>query len=66
MERLKLETSNFVYGLTMSGISLPMSNCSQSWRGHGHATHFYILDLENFATADCWCTGVTEAIELEL
>ena len=26
-----------------------MSNCSPSKRDQGHVTHFYILDLENFA-----------------
>ena len=33
----------------MWSISLPMSNCSPSKRDQGHVTHFYILDLENFA-----------------
>ena len=28
------------------------------WAWSGHVTHFYILDLENFATASRWCNGV--------
>jgi len=39
----------------MRSISHPMSNCSRSGRGQGHATHFYILDLENFAKANAPC-----------
>ena len=29
-----------------------------SGRGEGHVSNFYILDLENFATASRWCIGV--------
>jgi len=28
-----------------------MSDCSLSGRGQGHVSNFYIVDLENFATA---------------
>jgi len=34
-----------------------MSECSLSWRGHGHVSNFYIVDLENFATANRRYTG---------
>ena len=43
-----LETSNFVHG----SASLVMSECSLSGRGQGHASNFYIVDLESFATGD--------------
>ena len=45
-----LETSNFVHWSAM-GLSLVMSECSLSGRGQGHVSNFYIVDLENFATA---------------
>ena len=56
-QRLTIETSNFVYGLAMRSLSLVMSECSLSGRGHGHTSNFYIVDLENFATASCRYTG---------
>jgi len=34
-----------------------MSECSLSGRGQGHASNFYIVDLENFATASRRYTG---------
>ena len=34
-----------------------MSDCSLSWRGHGHVNNFYIVDLENFAIANRRYTG---------
>jgi len=34
-----------------------VSDCSLSGRGHGHANNFYIVDLENFATASRQYTG---------
>jgi len=34
-----------------------MSECSLSWRGQGHVNNFYIVDLENFATASRRYTG---------
>ena len=49
-----LETSNFVHGSAMRSVSLVMSDCSLSGRGQGHnfnLSNFYIVDLENFATA---------------
>jgi len=57
-ERLRLETSNFVYGLAMSSISLVVTDCLLSGRGQGHVSKFCIVDLENFATASHRCTGV--------
>ena len=52
-----LETSNFVHGSSMRNLCLVMSECSLSWRGHGHVSNFYIVDLENFATASRRYTG---------
>ena len=34
----------------MQSLSLVMSECFLSGRGQGHESHFYIVDLENFAT----------------
>ena len=41
----------------MWSLSLVMSECSLSGRGEGHVSNFYIVDLENFATASRQCTG---------
>jgi len=46
-----LETSNFVLGSVMRSLSLAMSECSLSGLGQGLVSNFYIVDLENFATA---------------
>jgi len=46
-----LQTSNFVHGSAMRSLSPVMSQCSLSGRGQGHVSNFYIVDLENFATA---------------
>jgi len=35
----------------MWSLSLVMSECSLSGRSQGHVSNFYIVDLENFATA---------------
>jgi len=35
----------------MQSFSLAMSEYSLSGRGEGHVRNFYIVDLENFATA---------------
>ena len=35
----------------MRSLSLVMSECSLSGCGQGHVSNFYIVDLENFATA---------------
>jgi len=35
-----------------------MTDCPLSGRGHGHVSNLYTVDLENFATASRWCTGV--------
>ena len=52
-----LETSNFVRESAMQSLSLVMSECSLSGRGQGHVSNFYIVDLENFATASRRYTG---------
>ena len=52
-----LETSNFVHGSAMWSVSLVMSECSLSGRGHGHVSNFYIVDLQNFTTVSCQYTG---------
>ena len=35
----------------MQSLSLVMSECFLRGRGQGHVSNFYIVDLENFATA---------------
>ena len=52
-----IETSNFVHGSAMRSLSLVMSECSLRGRGQGHVSNFYIVDLENFATASRLYTG---------
>ena len=52
-----LEASNFVHGSIMRSLSLVMSACSLSGRCQGHVSNFYIVDLENFATASRRYTG---------
>jgi len=51
------ETSDFVHGSAMRSLSLMMSESSLSRRGQGHVSNFYIVDLENFATASRRYTG---------
>jgi len=46
-----LVTSNFVHGPAMQSLSLVMSECFLSGRGQGHVSNFYIVAVENFATA---------------
>jgi len=41
----------------MRSLSLVMSECSLNGRGQGHVSNFYIVDLENFATASRRYTG---------
>jgi len=41
----------------MRSLSLVMSESSLSGRGQGHVSNFYIVDLENFATASPRYTG---------
>ena len=41
----------------MWSLSLVMSECSLSGHGQGHVSNFYIVDLENFATASRRYTG---------
>ena len=52
-----LETSNFVHGSAMRSLSLVISECSVSGRGHGYVSNFYVVDLENLATASRRYTG---------
>ena len=56
-QRLTLETSDFVHGSAMWSLSLVMSECSLSGLGQGHVSNFFIVDLENFATASRRYTG---------
>ena len=35
----------------MRSLRFVISECSLSGRGQGHVSNFYIVDLENFATA---------------
>jgi len=48
---IKLYIKNFLHGSAMRSLSLVMTECSLSGRAHGHVSNFYIVDLENFATA---------------
>jgi len=41
----------------MRSLSLVMSECFLSGRGQRHVSNFYIVDLENFATASRRYTG---------
>ena len=41
----------------MRSLSLVMSECSLSGHGQGYVSNFYIVDLENFATASRRYTG---------
>jgi len=41
----------------MRSVSLVMSECSLSGRGQSHVSNFYVVDLENFATASRRYTG---------
>ena len=41
----------------MRCLSLVMSECSLSGRCQGHVSNFYIVDLENLATASRRYTG---------
>jgi len=52
-----LVTSNCVHGSAIRSLNLLMSECSLSGRGQGHVSNFYIVDLENFATASRRYTG---------
>ena len=55
-QRLTLETWNFVHGSAMRWV-LWWVSVSLSGRGQGHVSNFYIVDLENFATASRRYTG---------
>ena len=52
------KTSNFVYGLAVWSISLVVTDYPLSGHGQGHVSNFFILDLENFATARPRCIFV--------
>jgi len=49
----------------MRSLSLVMSECSLSARGQGHVSNFYIVDLENFATASRLYTGDIHITQLD-
>jgi len=51
LQQLMLETSNFVHGSAIWSLSLVMSESFLSGVVIGHVSNFYIVDLENFATA---------------
>ena len=44
----------------MQSLSLVMSECFLSGRGQGYVSNFYIVDLENLATASRRYTGDTQ------
>ena len=46
----------------MQSLSLVLSECFVSGRGQGHVSNFYIVDLENFATASRRYTGDIQVI----
>ena len=60
-----LETSSFVHGSAMQSLSLVMSECFLSGRGQGHVSNFYIVYLENFATASRRYTGDIHITQLD-
>ena len=41
----------------MQSLSLVLTECFLSWRGQGHVSNFYTVDLENFARASRRYTG---------
>ena len=47
-----------IYSLTIASPTLPMKYYPWKGRGQGHVSNFYILDLENVATASRRCIGV--------
>ena len=51
------QTSNFVHWSAMWSLSFVMTECSLSGCGQGHVSNFYIVNLENFATASRRYTG---------
>ena len=52
------EPRDFKFILTYHSKSQPADEkCSLSGRGQGHVSNFYIVDLENFATASRRYTG---------
>ena len=53
----KARDFKFVHGSAMRSLTLVMSECFLSGRGQGHMSNFYIVDLENFATASLQYTG---------
>jgi len=52
-----LKISNFVHGSAIQSPSLVMSECFLSGRCQGQVSNFYIVDLQNFATASRRYTG---------
>jgi len=54
---VNLEISNLVHWFTIASRTLQMKNLPWKGRGQGHVRNFYIVDLENFATASRRYTG---------
>ena len=54
---MNLETSYLVNWLTIARPRLPKKNLPWKGRGQGHVSNFFIVDLENFATASRRYTG---------
>jgi len=46
LQRLQLETSDFVHELATWSISLLTTNCPPGGRGQGHVTNLYILGAD--------------------
>ena len=61
-----LETSNFVCESAMRSLSLVASECSLSGQGQGQVSNFYIVDLENFATASLYTGDIHKSIVVGL
>ena len=53
LQRLMLETSNFVHGSAMQSLSIVISECSLSGRGQGHVSNFYIV-IQVISTTRPW------------
>ena len=47
----------FCTRVAIQSLSLLMSECSQSGRGRGHVSNFYIVNFKNFASANRRYTG---------
>ena len=50
----------------MRSLSLVASECSLSGQGQGQVSNFYIVDLENFATASLYTGDIHKSIVVGL